>query len=79
VFTTAGYRERERRVFGAAARVGVPLAWNLAGGYQEPLDKVLALHAITMEEALAAEAPYAVPQARETRGSSTGEGTSWEH
>jgi acetoin utilization deacetylase AcuC-like enzyme len=79
VFTTAGYRERERRVFGTAARVGVPLAWNLAGGYQEPLDKVLALHAITMEEALAAEARFAAPQARRTPGSSTGEGTSWEH
>ena len=53
VFTTAGYRERDRLVFTAAARAGVPVAWNLAGGYQEPLEKVLELHAITMEEGLA--------------------------
>ncbi len=54
VFSTEGYRERDRMVFTAAARAGVPVAWNLAGGYQEPLEKVLKLHAITMEEALAA-------------------------
>ncbi len=59
VFTTAGYRERDRLVFAAAARAGVPLAWNLAGGYQEPLQKVLDLHAITLEEALAAQLSYA--------------------
>lgn len=56
VFTTAGYRQRDRLVFAAAARAGVPVVWNLAGGYQSPLGKVLALHAITMEEALGAEA-----------------------
>ena len=43
-------------VFTAAGRAGVPVAWNLAGGYQEPLAKVLELHAITMQEALAAGA-----------------------
>jgi hypothetical protein len=43
-------------VFEAAARAGMPVVWNLAGGYQEPLTKVLELHAITMEEALAAGA-----------------------
>jgi acetoin utilization deacetylase AcuC-like enzyme len=78
VFTTAGYRERERLVFGAVARAGVPLAWNLAGGYQEPLGKVLALHAITMEEALAAETRFAAPGTRRLKESSTGEVTRWE-
>ncbi len=56
VFSTEGYRERDRMVFTAAARAGLPVVWNLAGGYQEPLEKVLELHAITMEEALAASA-----------------------
>jgi acetoin utilization deacetylase AcuC-like enzyme len=58
VFSTEGYRERDRLVFEATARAGVPVAWNLAGGYQEPLRKVLELHAITMGEALAAEGVY---------------------
>ncbi len=58
VFSTEGYRERDRMVFAAAARAGVPVAWNLAGGYQEPLAKVLELHAITMEEALAGKRGY---------------------
>ena len=58
VFTTAGYRERDGMVFEAAARAGVPVAWNLAGGYQEPLIKVLELHAITMGEALAVKGVY---------------------
>jgi acetoin utilization deacetylase AcuC-like enzyme len=47
VFTTDGYPERDRMVFSAAACAGVPVAWNLAGGYQEHLSKVLELHAIT--------------------------------
>ena len=58
VFSTEGYRERDRLVFAAAARAGVPVVWNLAGGYQEPLSKVLDLHAITMGEALVAEGMY---------------------
>jgi acetoin utilization deacetylase AcuC-like enzyme len=43
-------RQRDRIVFDGAARAGVPLAWDLAGGYQEPLSKVLAIHLATMEE-----------------------------
>lgn len=55
VFSTPGYRRREQMVFSAAARAGVPVAWNLAGGYQSPVSRVLALHAITLEAALAVE------------------------
>ena len=40
-----------------AAR-SIPVALSLAGGYQEPIEKVLALHTNTMVEALAAEARY---------------------
>ena len=43
-------RERDRLVFETAKHVGVPLAWNLAGGYQVPVSKVIRLHMATMEE-----------------------------
>jgi hypothetical protein len=33
----------------------LPLAWNLAGGYQEPLQKVVDLHVQTMGAALAVQ------------------------
>jgi acetoin utilization deacetylase AcuC-like enzyme len=36
--------ERDRRVFRAARGLRVPLVWNLAGGYQEPLRRVLDIH-----------------------------------
>ena len=43
-------RQRDRIVFEAAKRAGVPLAWDLAGGYQVPISKVIRLHMATMEE-----------------------------
>lgn len=46
--TTAQLRERDQRVFEAAHAAGVPIAWNLAGGYQTPLRKVLDIHDNTM-------------------------------
>ena len=46
--------EGDRRVFQAAHALGVPIAWNLAGGYQTPLRKVLDIHDNTMR-ACAAE------------------------
>ena len=33
---------------------GVPVVWNLAGGYQEDFQSVLDLHHATLEECLAA-------------------------
>ncbi len=36
--------ERDLLVFEAAAEMGIPVAWNLAGGYQTPLRKVLKIH-----------------------------------
>jgi acetoin utilization deacetylase AcuC-like enzyme len=50
VLNSPQMRERDRMVFAGAHRAGVPLAWDLAGGYQEPLSKVLAIHLATMEE-----------------------------
>jgi hypothetical protein len=32
----------------AAAELGIPVAWNLAGGYQSPPRKVLEIHDGTM-------------------------------
>jgi acetoin utilization deacetylase AcuC-like enzyme len=43
-------RQRDAIVFDAAKRAGVALAWNLAGGYQEPLSKVVEIHMATMQE-----------------------------
>jgi acetoin utilization deacetylase AcuC-like enzyme len=48
VLTTEQMKRREQIVFGASQAAGVPLAWNLAGGYQQPLSKVIDLHVQTM-------------------------------
>lgn len=42
--TTEELRERDRIVFAKAKEKGVPVVWNLAGGYQEDFDKVLEIH-----------------------------------
>jgi acetoin utilization deacetylase AcuC-like enzyme len=42
--TTAELAERDRRVFQCLHDRGIPVAWNLAGGYQQPLTKVIAIH-----------------------------------
>lgn len=41
VLSSSEMRHRDLAVF---ERVAAPIAWNLAGGYQRPLDKVLDLH-----------------------------------
>ena len=46
--TTEQLYERDLLVFRAAAALGIPVAWNLAGGYQTPLRKVLRIHDGTM-------------------------------
>ncbi|HQS60083.1 MAG TPA: hypothetical protein PKZ37_17035 [Gallionellaceae bacterium] len=46
--TTAQLFERDLLVFQAAAELGIPVAWNLAGGYQTPLRRVLEIHDNTM-------------------------------
>lgn len=49
-------RERDARVFEGVARAGVPIVWNLAGGYQRDRDggigPVLAIHTRTAREHL---------------------------
>ena len=51
--TLAQLCERDRIVFEQARRYGVPIAWNLAGGYQDPLRNVLDIHDNTMIECAA--------------------------
>ena len=46
--TTAQLHDRDLLVFQAAAELGIPVAWNLAGGYQTPLRRVLEIHDNTM-------------------------------
>ena len=51
--TTAQLAERDRIVFATAAEVGLPIAWDLAGGYQSEADgripAVLEIHRNTMK------------------------------
>lgn len=48
--------ERDRRVFEGLHARGIPVAWDLAGGYQEPLDAVIGIHVNSMRAAVAAYA-----------------------
>lgn len=50
VLTTAQMRCRDAQVFDAARAAGVPLAWNLAGGYQSPVSRIVELHTQTLRE-----------------------------
>jgi acetoin utilization deacetylase AcuC-like enzyme len=50
VLTTEQMIERDRVVFEAPVKAGVPIAWNLAGGYQEPLSRIVTLHVNTMHQ-----------------------------
>jgi acetoin utilization deacetylase AcuC-like enzyme len=50
--TNEQFVQRDRVVFEGLSALGIPVAWNLAGGYQEPLQKVLDIHTITLSECL---------------------------
>ncbi len=51
--TSEQLARRDRIVFGTAARLGLPVSWNLAGGYQRDpsggIEPVLAIHRRTFE------------------------------
>ena len=51
--TTEELAERDRIVFSVAKLIGVPVVWNLAGGYQEPVARVLEIHTNTMVACIA--------------------------
>jgi acetoin utilization deacetylase AcuC-like enzyme len=46
--TTEQLADRDYLVFDTAAKLGLPIAWNLAGGYQTPLRRVLDIHDNTL-------------------------------
>lgn len=56
--STAEMRERDAFVFNRCMELGLPVAWNFAGGYQRDaegrIDAVLELHRATAEEAIKA-------------------------
>lgn len=45
-------RERDKIVFTTFKKLNIPVVWNLAGGYQTPIQKVLDIHNATLEECL---------------------------
>ena len=55
--TTNQLRERDRLMFEAANSIGIPIAWNLAGGYQVDsgggIQPILDIHNNTMLECVA--------------------------
>jgi acetoin utilization deacetylase AcuC-like enzyme len=51
---TEQMRQRDALVFRTLRHRGTPVAWNLAGGYQEPIGKVVDLHVNSMRECLRA-------------------------
>ena len=46
--TTYELQKRDDLVFATARSLGLPVAWNLAGGYQQPLSRVLDIHRNTL-------------------------------
>lgn len=45
--TTEQLRQRDEIVFSSCRRLGLPIAWNLAGGYQIDISKVVEIHVHT--------------------------------
>ena len=72
VLTTEQMIERDQIVFEAARASEIPIAWNLAGGYQTPLSKVVDLHVNTLRECVRSFRPTAAPDAIE-KGKLVGE------
>lgn len=55
--STEVMRFRDRLVFQFCKTNGIPVAWNLAGGYQDPIEKVIDLHVNTLVECAKVYAP----------------------
>lgn len=50
--TTSQMKRRDEIVFKVAKKLNKPIVWNLAGGYQNPLQKVLDIHNNTLQACL---------------------------
>jgi acetoin utilization deacetylase AcuC-like enzyme len=44
LLSTEDLKERDRIVFSLAKEKGIPVVWNLAGGYQEDISNILEIH-----------------------------------
>ena len=53
--TTPQLALRDWRVFAGLRERGIPVAWDLAGGYQDPLAKVVGIHVNTMRAVIEVE------------------------
>jgi acetoin utilization deacetylase AcuC-like enzyme len=45
-----GLARRDRGIFLAATNAGVPLVWNLAGGYADPMQRTIDIHLMTLQQ-----------------------------
>jgi acetoin utilization deacetylase AcuC-like enzyme len=61
ILSTQQMRTRDRLMLETARDLGIPLAWNLAGGYQKNRAAITALHLQTFEEA---ECVYGIADSR---------------
>ena len=50
--TSAQMALRDRMVFESTRSQGIPVVWNLAGGYQTPVSKVIDMHTATLTECI---------------------------
>ena len=53
--TTAQLAQRDWRVFYGLRKRNISVAWNLAGGYQKPISKVIGIHENTMRACIAVQ------------------------
>jgi acetoin utilization deacetylase AcuC-like enzyme len=53
--TTSQMAQRDWWVFHGLRQRGIPIAWNLAGGYQKPLSKLITIHENTMRACIEAQ------------------------
>jgi hypothetical protein len=45
-----GLARRDRGIFQATTNAGVPLVWNLAGGYTDPMQRTIDIHLMTLQQ-----------------------------
>lgn len=64
LMTSEQMRRRDQIVFSLFKKLGIPVAWCLAGGYQTPIRKVLDIHDATIEECLNEHVGYAAMDAK---------------
>lgn len=54
VLTVDQLRRRDKIVFEMCQKLKIPVAWNFAGGYQDPIERVIEIHTNTARECIRA-------------------------